>query len=186
MSDNQAKNEQKAKELEAVLFYQAEPISVAKIQKILNINESEYAESLQLLKDNLKNRGLDLVETENKISLVTSRDVSEIIEKIKKEELTKDLSKAALETLAIVLYRSPIKRSDIDYIRGVNSNFILRLLLIRGLIEKEINPNDERGFLYRPTIELLSYLSLNNIRLAPDFEKVNQEIDNFLNQEIKE
>jgi segregation and condensation protein B len=75
----------------------------------------------------------------------------------------KDLGKAGLETLSIILYQGPISRAEIDYIRGVNSNFILRNLLIRGLIERVENPHDQRSFLYKPTLELISYLGLSKI-----------------------
>ena len=68
--------------------------------------------------------------------LGTAPQMSATVETLTKEELMKDLGKAGLETISIILYKGPISRAEIDYIRGVQSNFILRNLLVRGLIEK--------------------------------------------------
>jgi segregation and condensation protein B len=109
--------------------------------------------------------------------------MSEIIENISKEELMKDLSKAALETLSIVLYRSPIKRSEIDYIRGVNSQTILRSLAIRGLIIKKQDTLDERTYIYNPSTELLQFLGIAQKEDMPEYSKVEEEMKTFLQQE---
>lgn len=95
-----------------------------------------------------------------------------MLEQIKKEELNKDLSKASLETLSIILYKNGAPRSLIDYIRGVNSNFILRALSIRGLVEKVNDPKDNRRYIYKPTFELLSYMGVTSIEELPDYENV--------------
>lgn len=89
-----------------------------------------------------------------------------------KDDLQKDLGKSALETLAIILYQGPIKRADIDYVRGVNSQFILRNLLMRGLISRVDDPSDERTFLYKPSLELMAFLGITDIKQLPDFEEV--------------
>ena len=98
--------------------------------------------------------------------------------------MQKDLGKAALETLTIILYRAPVSKGELDYIRGVNSSFILRNLLVRGLVERSINPNDKRSFVYRPTFDLLSHLGIAKIEDLPEYESVGQEIKKF-EQEFK-
>jgi segregation and condensation protein B len=126
-------------------------------------------------------------KTENKneeVMLGTSPEASKLIEQITKEELTKDLGKAALETLSVILYKGPVKRSDIDYIRGVNSTFILRNLLIRGLVEKKQAPDDARASVYSASFELLAHLGVAEIKNLPNFELVQEELKNF--QLIKE
>ena len=120
----------------------------------------------------------------NKLTTIT--EASELIKQITKEELTKDLGKAALETLAIVLYQGPISRADIDYIRGVNSSFILRNLMIRGLIERMNNPNDPRGYLYRPTFELLSHLGITSVKELPEFDTVQENLTDFMRKNEEE
>ena len=105
-----------------------------------------------------------------------------MIEELCKEELSRDLGKAGLETLSIVLYRGPITRSGIDYIRGVNSTFILRNLLIRGLVEKIPNPNDQRSFLYRATFDLLSHLGIPRVEDLPEYGNTNESIEKFIEE----
>lgn len=175
--------------LEAILFFKGESISIKKLSSILEISEEEIKETIQNLKNNLENRGIVLLEKENEISLGTNPEISTLIENLQKEELNKELSKSSLETLSIILYKNGVSRSEIDYIRGVNSSFILRALSVRGLIEKSLDPKDTRKIIYKPSFELLSFMGVKNVEELPDYEKVNTsisaEIDN-LNQEIKD
>jgi hypothetical protein len=106
-------------------------------------------------------------------------EASSLIKDLTKEELTRDLGKAGLETLSIVLYQGPISRREIDYVRGVNSNFILRNLLVRGLVEKIENPKDQRSFLYRPSFDLLSYLGISRTDDLPEYANVKKELEVF-------
>jgi segregation and condensation protein B len=183
---NNPQNSNLEKKIEALLFFNADPMRISKLAEYLNVDQLDIREGLESLKISLSERGVNLIIKDDSALLVTSQEVSDIIQKMKREEFVKDLSKAALETLAVVIYRGPIKRSEIDYIRGVNSQFILRLLLIRGLIEKETNPQDERGFLYKPTFDLLSLLGLGKTSEIPQFEIVNEQINNFISQNAKE
>jgi segregation and condensation protein B len=166
--------------IESILFWKGEPIKIKKLSEILEVEKSEIEKTLDELKETLKNRGVSLILNDEKVGLVTNPINSELIEKIKKEELTKDLSKATLETLSIILYQSPIKRSKIDYIRGVNSQFTLRILLVRGLIEKEVAKDDERTYVYKPSMELLSFMGISSLNELPEFESVKVDIDNFM------
>jgi segregation and condensation protein B len=166
-------------QIEALLFWKAETLSIKKIANILEKSEAEVREAIKTLHEDLKGRGITLVEWEDDVTLGTAQGASELIEKLNKEELSKDLGKAGLETLSIILYQGPISRADIDYIRGVNSQFIVRNLLIRGLIDKVDNPADQRSFLYKPTLELLSFLGVSKIEDVPDFESVRKDIENF-------
>lgn len=96
----------------------------------------EINKSLKILEEKLKDRGLKLISTDNDVMLGTTPETSSLIEELRKEELSKNLGKASLETLTIVLYKGPISKPDIDYIRGVNSVTILRSLLVRGLVKE--------------------------------------------------
>jgi segregation and condensation protein B len=167
-------------QIESVLFWKAEPMKFSQLTDIFGVKTSEVEEAIESLKTNLQNRGVSIVTNEKMISLVTAPASSEIIEKLQKEELTKDLSKAALETLSIILYRGPIKRSEIDYIRGVNSQFTLRALLIRGLIEKKTDANDERAYVYSTSLDTLAHMGVSKIEDLPEFESVNSDIEKFM------
>jgi len=168
-------------QIESVLFWKAEPVSVKKLAEIFAKSEAEIREAIVVLKNDLKNqrRGLTLLELDDTVSLGTAREMSPLIEKLTKEELVRDLGKAGLETISIVLYQGPITRAEIDYIRGVNSQFILRNLLIRGLVEKVENPTDRRSFLYKPTMDLLAHLGVSAITDLPDYENVKKNIAAF-------
>lgn len=168
--------------IEAVLFFKAEPIQKKKLANLLDTSIEEISCSLLILEEKLKERGLSLIYKEDEVSLGTNPQVSSIIENITKEELTRDLGKAKLEVLSIIIYRGPIIRSEIDYIRGVNSSFILRNLLIRGLIDKKIDPKNSRGFLYSVTTEAISYLGISKIEEMPEYVRVRQEIEDFNSQ----
>ncbi len=133
------------------------------------------------LEKSLAGRGLCLIYNNDSVILATSPLAKGLVEKLLKEDLEKDLGKAGLETLSIVLYMGPIKRSEIDYIRGVNSTFILRNLLIRDLVERVENPEDQRSFLYRPTFNILSHLGVSRIDELPEYAKTKQEIELFKN-----
>ncbi len=165
--------------LEALLFWKGEPVTRKWLGQALGMTEGMVSDGLVVLEEKLKDRGLSLLIKEDEVTLGTKKEFSDLIEKVTKEELNRDIGKAGLETLAIVLYKGPISRRDIDYIRGVNSNFILRNLMIRGLVEKVQNEQDQRSFLYKPTFELLSHLGVSKIDMLPEFEAVKQELEVF-------
>lgn len=171
-------------QIEAILFYSAEPVQLDFLVKALNIEGDEDAETvvrraIDDLEVSLKDRGVRLIMEGDKITLGTAPEVAELIENIKRRELDRDLGKAGLETLTIVLYRGPVSKSEIDYVRGVNSGFILRNLLIRGLIERLPNPNDKRTFLYTPSIDALSHIGISRVSELPQYNEVAHKIDTF-------
>ncbi len=168
-----------ARQIEAILFWKAEPVAVKKLASLLNADMKIVREGLVSLENSLQGRGVTLVQTDDDVMLGTAKELSPLIEQLTKDELTRDLGKAGLETLSIVLYQGPISRADIDYIRGVNSQFILRALLIRGLVERVDNPKDARSYLYKPTLDLLSHLGVSKITELPEYDAVRTDIAAF-------
>ena len=169
-------------QLEAILFWKAEPVSFKKLAELLKVDVLTVQATIIELEHALKGRGLTLVQTDTEVMLGTSKEMSSLIEQLTKEELTRDLGKAGLETLSIILYQGPISRADIDYIRGVNSQFIVRNLLIRGLVERVDNPKDARSFLYKTTLQLLAHLGVSKVQDLPEFDRVRQDIETFKQQ----
>ena len=169
-------------QLEAILFWKAEPVSFKKLASLLNVDILTVKNGIAELEASLKGRGITLVQTEEDVMLGTAPELSGLIEQLTKDELVRDLGKAGLETLSIILYQGPISRADIDYIRGVNSQFIIRNLLVRGLVERVDNPNDARSFLYVTTLQLLSQLGLSKREDLPEYDRVRQDIEAFKNQ----
>lgn len=167
--------------IEAILFWKAEPVSIKSLASLTGESVERVRTGLKELESALKEkgRGLSLIQTDDDVMLGTARGLSPLIEKLAKEELSRDLGKAGLETLSIILYQGPISRPNIDYIRGVNSQFIIRNLLIRGLIERVENPNDARGFIYKPTLALLAHLGISKVEDLPDYEQVRKDIESY-------
>lgn len=173
-------------QIEAILFWKGEPVSLKKLAELLSAKPEQIISALTLLKNNLEGRGVALVEKDGEVMLGTTPAVSSLIEKLTKDELSRDLGKAGLETLSIILYQGPITRSEIDYIRGVNSTFILRNLLIRGLVEKVPHEEDARSFKYRVTFETLTHLGVRSIDELPDYQKVRADIAEFKERSTSE
>jgi len=165
------------KKIQAILFWRGEPITLKKLSEILKVGEAEVNAGIEKLKESLKGGGIVLLEKEGEVALGTAPELSGLIEDMQKEELNKELSKASLETLSIVLYKNGASRAEIDYIRGVNSSFTLRALSIRGLVEKIPDPKDSRRYIYRPSFELLSYMGIKSVDELPDYASVSSSID---------
>ncbi len=163
--------------LESILFYKNEPVSLADLSTWLEATEDEVKQGLEALRGALESRGVVLLENRGYYSLVTSPDSAQLIEKIVKEELSKDLSSASLETLAVILYKSPVTRKEIEYIRGVNVSFSLRNLLLRGLIEKVGSKLDERIYLYTPSVDALKYLGITKVEDLPGYSDIVREVN---------
>lgn len=165
--------------IEGLLFYTGEPLKIKNLAKRLSVSEEMIQNGIETLRENLSHRGIVLLQKNDEVTLGTAPEMSELIESIRKEELSKDIGKAGLETLSIILYKGPIARSEIDWIRGVNSSFIIRNLMIRDLVERLNNPDDSRSFLYRPTFELLSFLGISQITELPNFDQVKKDLESF-------
>ena len=180
MPNNQSQLVQK---IEAVLFYLAEPIKIDSLAKTLEVPKKEVVSALEELTSNLNERGIRLLQHENEVFITTAPELSGLIEKIIKEERERDLGRAGIETLAIVAYKGPISKKDIEYIRGVNSQYALRNLLLRGLVEKKNSSNDERVVVYSITGDTLRYLGLGNISELPEYSEVNKQLEIVENTE---
>lgn len=175
-------------QIEALLFFKGEPVSVRFLAKSLNVSEDTIRGGILSLERSLPGRGITLVRSGDEVELRTGAQMGATIETLVKDELNKELGKAGLETLAIILYRGPITRSEINYIRGVNSNHILRALLVRGLIEKVeegVEGESSRSTIYRPTFDLLSYMGVNKVEDLPEYENIRAEVEAFKSEDSK-
>jgi segregation and condensation protein B len=164
-------------ELETLLFAVGDPFSIDRLAKALDTDKETVNVALEALSARYDSpeSGLILIRLGEKVQLGSKPSNAKAIERLRETELQDGLSRAALETLAVIAYRSPVTRADIDIIRGVNSNFTLRYLLIRGLIEREGNPLDARGYIYRPTFDFLKTLGVGKITELPEYELLSQD-----------
>jgi segregation and condensation protein B len=172
--------------LESILLFKNEPVTYKELAKILDAKIPEVEEAVKNLQAYYQDRGLILVTTESEVGFGTHPENSQLIEDMQKEELSRDLGRAGLETLAIVLYKGPVSRREIDYIRGVNSSFILRNLLIRGLVERSESEVGERSFSYKPSLEVLRYLGVEKREDLPEFHTAFKKLEEFIANEKTE
>ena len=172
--------------LEALLFIYGEPLEIKKIAKILNKKNEEVEAGLRFLEEELaaEQRGLVLVRDEDRLQLATKPEFSKILEGITKQEFSEELTPASLETLSIIAYAGPILRADIEYIRGANSSFTLRALVMRGLVEREIDPKRGNAYLYRLSFESLRHLGLAKNSDLPEYQKYH-DLTLRLHQELQ-
>ena len=165
--------------LEALLFVSGEPIPLKDAARLLGCDKKDLEPALEALSVSLAPRGIRLLQHNDVVALTTAPEQSEIVEKITREQLEGDLSRSALEALAIILWKGRVSRSGIDYIRGVNSSFALRTLLIRGLVEREQDERDARVYIYRPTVDLLKFLGIPSIKELPEIEELQKEMKEY-------
>ncbi len=163
--------------IESILFVSGEPLAISKICKIIKLEKEAVEGALdELAKEYSEGkRGINIIRKEDDVQMVSSPENVEFVEGLVKSELQESLGKAALEVLSVIAYRGPIARFGIDEIRGVNSSFILRNLLMRGLVERENNPKDSRGYLYKISFDFLKKLGIADISELPDFEKLSKD-----------
>lgn len=170
-------------QIEALLFYYGEPIEIKKIAEIIKIEKEVCENALNELEKNLaetETRGLLLLRKEGKVQLVTKPEMKSIGEAIIKDEFREQLTPAALETLSLIAYLGPVPRATIDYIRGVNSSFTIRSLVMRGLVER----GDEKGnsFHYRITERFLKHMGLTSVTEMPEYEKYKTTLQQYEEQ----
>ena len=170
-------------QIEALLFYFGEAIDVKKMAELLHISVEECEKAVSEWATSLSNdptRGITVLRKENKVQLVTKTELKSIGESIVKDEFREQLTPAALETLSLIAYLGPVPRATIDYVRGVNSSFTLRALVMRGLVER----CDEKGlsFRYRVTEQFMKHMGLSTLSELPEHDKYREILRQFEEQ----
>ncbi|MBQ9024282.1 MAG: SMC-Scp complex subunit ScpB [Bacilli bacterium] len=163
--------------LEAILFAVGEDgLSLEEISNILEINEEEVKKELKLLEGQYENRGIELKLLGNKYKLITKEEYKDYIKKLT-DEVSNNLSKSALETLAIIAYNEPVTRIQIDDIRGVNSSVMIRNLISKGFVEG-VGRSDLPGrpMLYKTTDHFLDYFNLSSKDDLPELTEEEIEV----------
>ncbi len=160
--------------LEAVLFMHGAPITLARLEEIMTCSRQDVEDEVEKLKLSYEERqaGLRVLVVNGSVQIVTHPDAAEVIEKFKRRDLEGQLSQAALEVLAIIAYRGPLSKPDIEAVRGVNCSFTLRNLLLRGLIERIPHPTDQRLKLYTPTMDMVRSLGYSSLEELPAYEEL--------------
>ncbi|MBN1165002.1 MAG: SMC-Scp complex subunit ScpB [Candidatus Krumholzibacteriota bacterium] len=170
-----------AGDIEALLFASHEPLSISRISSITGITSArEIKENISILEDFYRdhNRSFQIIEVAGGYQLATLPEYSHTVNKLYKSRRKSRLSQAALETLAIIAYKQPINRVQIEAIRGVSCEGVVATLVDRELIT--ITGRGEgvgRPYLYSTTNKFLEYLGLKNYRDLPSLEELEKNLE---------
>jgi segregation and condensation protein B len=168
--------------LEALMFVSAEPVPPAQLAAALDISTSAVEQALDQLNGELQARGLRLQRHAGRVQLTTAPEMADSIERFLGLEATSRLSRAALETLAIVAYQQPVTRPQIEAVRGVSSDGVMKSLLGKGLVQ-EVGRTDGPGrpILYGTAPDFLQHFGLNSLMELPPLNL--PEVDNGENHD---
>lgn len=165
--------------IESVLLVVDTPVSVEALAGALGATNAEVSDHLRAWSRELDTRGsgIDLRETAEGWRLYTRPENADAVEAFLLDGTQKKLSRAAMETLAVVAYRQPVTRSQVAGVRGVNVDGVMRTLALRGLIA-EVDPEQESGAHRYVTTELfLELLGIDSLERLPDLAPLLPDID---------
>jgi len=167
--------------LESLLFVATEPVPTSHLAQVLQATAEAVEDALAQLDKSYKEhrRGIRLQHGRDGVRLTSAPEATTFVERFLGLTLTSKLSRAALETLAIIAYRQPLTRADIEAVRGVNCDGVLRTLIIRGLVEPtERLEQAGRPFLYGTTSQFLQYFGIESLEALPPLpdEQVSGEV----------
>ena len=166
--------------IESLLFVSGRPLTYAELRKLLDVDHTRLASSLQLLADILESqgRGIRLQRLGEQVQLVTAPENARYIAALLGLPMTARLTSAAMETLAVITYRQPVTRAQIESVRGVNSDRALMSLIQHGLVvEVGRAPTVGRPALFATTGEFLQQFGLTSLEQLPQIELQEQETD---------
>ncbi|MGA9349135.1 MAG: SMC-Scp complex subunit ScpB [Anaerolineae bacterium] len=158
--------------IESLLFVADEPVAIGRLAAAIGVGREAVEEALRELGEEYEQRGLRLQRKGERVQMVTAPEAAPHIERFLDLELSSKLSAPALETLAIVAYQQPITRAEMEAVRGVNCDSVLRTLVSKGLIE-EVGRLSQAGrpILYGTTFEFLQHFGLQDLAELPPLEK---------------
>ena len=167
-----------AKIVEGVLFVSGEGVPVDEFKTRFDMNDREFNKCLDILKEKYsKDSGINVITYKNKVQLCSNPEIVESISEILNPIRERSLTKAAMETVAIVAYKQPVTRIDIENIRGVNCDYAIQLLQANNLIEV-VGRKDTVGkpVLFGTTENFLKRFELNSIDELPNYNELLDRI----------
>lgn len=165
--------------IEGLLYVQGDiGLTIKDIMNILDIDEETAKREVLSLKNfyDDNNRGLRINFLGNTIKLTTREEHKDYYAKLLENPSSNTLSNSAIETLAVIAYNEPITRGEVDTFRGVDSSYVMRRLLAKGLI-KECGRSDNPGrpILYKTTDEFLDYFGMSSKEDLPNIDMLTEE-----------
>ena len=163
--------------IEGLLFISGQPVEIAEIVEKLEVKEKQVNNAIESLKEKYADRGINVITFKNKVQLCSNPkyadDIASVLNPIKEKQLTK----AALETMAIIAYKQPITKPEVEQVRGVDSGYAIQILLDFKLIEV-VGRKDAIGkpLLYGTTDEFLKRFELQSIEDLPEYDELLERI----------
>jgi len=176
---------EKVKALEVALFAAEEPCNVSLLAAVLQVSEEQVPELVEQLSDRLEDTGLQVVRLAGGFQLATRSTYADYVQRLR-EPQPERLSRQALETLAIIAYRQPTTRPEIDQVRGVDSSGVINNLLEKGLIAitgRKRAPG--RPFLLATTPHFLSTFGLHDLSELPNLPEAEQTMATALGASVR-
>lgn len=184
MSEKKADDLPLAAQIEGLLFVASQPVTLGELAAVLEVKQPAVELSLKELESALHGRGLRLQRHAGSLQLTSAPELAPAIERFLGLEGSSHLTRSALETLALIAFRQPVTHPEIDAVRGVNSESMLKSLLSKGLIQEAgRGEGPGRPILYVTAPEFLQYLGLNSIAELPAMEA--PEIDQVHDEMLK-
>lgn len=158
--------------VECLLFVSSEPVSVAQLASVLEVDNMSIENAVYELMLDRGQSGLQIVRVAGGYQICTRPEYSDVCKKLLAPQNQK-LSRAGLETLAVIAYRQPVTQPEIEAIRGVSSSGVVKTLLDKGLLrEAGRKQTAGRPILYATTPQFLEYMGLNDLRDLPDIDSL--------------
>ena len=156
--------------IESLLFVASGPTPVGRLAQVLDASPATVEDALAVLSRiyDSEGRGLRIQRHGDRVQLTTTPDAAPYVRRFLGLDFTSRLSQAAMETLAVIAYRQPVTRAEIEMIRGVNCDAVLHTLIVRGLVES-VGRVEQAGrpFLYGTTLQFLQYFGLSDMSALP-------------------
>ncbi len=163
--------------IEAILFVAGQGVNISDIAEKLEVKESVISTCIEDLKKTRQNDGINIITYKGKVQMCSNPKYAEDIATVLNPIKEKQLSKATLETMAVIAYKQPVTRLEIEQVRGVNCDYAVQVLTNFNLIEV-VGRKDVVGkpLLYGTTDEFLTRFELNSIEDLPDYEDLLERI----------
>ena len=164
--------------LEAILFVAGEPVAVADLAQALEVSEMEIMHAVEELQRECERRGVTIHRYGDHLRMETRPEYAPYVERLLQPVQRQTLSQTAMETLAVIAYRQPVTKGEVEQVRGVKCDYSVQSLLHKGLI-KEAGRKEALGrpILYATTDRFLEHFGISDIRELPPLPDVQEKVD---------
>lgn len=173
--------------IESLLFASTKPVLVSEIRKVLkHLKPQEIEDHIRALQENFQNeaRSFEIRQIAGGYEIGTKKEFAPWIMKLEIQKKSKQATQSALETLAILAYKQPVTRPEIEELRGVDVSGVINTLMSRGLVKivgkKEV---PGRPFLYGTTEKFLEHFGLMDLKELPNIEEIKALVENSVKRE---